>query len=185
MAKKIYILTKGDYSEYHIVAATTDKDKAEKLQKLFGADNIEEYDDSCIYDDYIYGGYRDWYVTCVRKPSPVITKVKDETGGTFYDPGSCLNQVSGWRGVYSVSVKAKDEDHARKIAQDLFAEYFYQKSVEELDRDEARQQSYYTNYTDEMMKATSPRFSDNLFGKKRTPPNSEGSTIEFRSLKTE
>ena len=35
---KAYIITKGEYSDYHICAVTLDKDKAEQLKKLFTND---------------------------------------------------------------------------------------------------------------------------------------------------
>ena len=49
---KIYVITKGSYSDYHICAVTTDEKQAEKLAKLY-TDNwddaeVEEYET----DDY-------------------------------------------------------------------------------------------------------------------------------------
>lgn len=46
----IYIVTKGHYSDYHIVAATTDKKIAEKIKKKFDDDcgdcRIEKFPDA-------------------------------------------------------------------------------------------------------------------------------------------
>lgn len=48
---KIYVITKGEYSAYHICAATTDKDRAEMLKRmastddLYGEARVEEVDD--------------------------------------------------------------------------------------------------------------------------------------------
>lgn len=47
----IYIVTKGEYSDYHVVAATTDRKIAEKIQKKFSDDHwydcrIEEFPDA-------------------------------------------------------------------------------------------------------------------------------------------
>lgn len=46
---KVYVITKGQYSDYHICAVTTNPDDAEILKRKFmsggwGATNIEEYD---------------------------------------------------------------------------------------------------------------------------------------------
>ena len=42
---KIYVLTKGFYSDYHVLTATTDLTQAEAIAKKFGAD-IEEYENA-------------------------------------------------------------------------------------------------------------------------------------------
>lgn len=47
---KVYVITKGDYSDYHIVGVTTDKDKAETVAKevsgewQFNTASVETYD---------------------------------------------------------------------------------------------------------------------------------------------
>ena len=40
----VYIVTDGEYSDYHIVAAFGDKREAEKCIALLGGGNIEEYE---------------------------------------------------------------------------------------------------------------------------------------------
>ena len=50
---KIYVVTQGEYSDYHIITATTDKDIAEQVAKKFNGDRwnetyIEEYDNAEI-----------------------------------------------------------------------------------------------------------------------------------------
>lgn len=49
---KIYVVTKGQYSDYHIVAATLDKEKAERMAKRFSDKwdecEVEEYEDGDI-----------------------------------------------------------------------------------------------------------------------------------------
>ena len=45
---KVYIITEGDYSDYHICAVTLEKKQAEQLKKYFASNysepNIEEYE---------------------------------------------------------------------------------------------------------------------------------------------
>lgn len=49
---KIYVVTQGEYSDYHIITATTDKNVAEQIaQKFRGNDSwnetyVEEYEDA-------------------------------------------------------------------------------------------------------------------------------------------
>ena len=47
--KTYYVVTKGCYSDYHIVGVTDDKDRAEHLKQFFTTDDepaeVEEYID--------------------------------------------------------------------------------------------------------------------------------------------
>lgn len=53
MSEKIYVVTRGDYSDYHIITATTDFKRAKKIAEKFKAE-VEIYDDSEIYLKNIY-----------------------------------------------------------------------------------------------------------------------------------
>lgn len=54
MSEKIYVVTRGDYSDYHIITATTNKDIANQIAKKFSAE-VEIYDNSEIYTKTIFG----------------------------------------------------------------------------------------------------------------------------------
>ena len=54
MSEKVYVVTRGDYSDYHIITATTNKDIANQIAKKFGAE-VEIYDDSEIYTKTVFG----------------------------------------------------------------------------------------------------------------------------------
>ena len=54
MSEKIYVVTRGDYSDYHIITATINKDIADQIAKKFNAE-VEIYDDSEIYTKTIFG----------------------------------------------------------------------------------------------------------------------------------
>lgn len=54
MSEKVYVVTRGDYSDYHIITATTNKDIANQIAKKFGA-KVEIYDDSEIYTKTVFG----------------------------------------------------------------------------------------------------------------------------------
>ena len=54
MSEKVYVVTRGDYSDYHIITATTDKKTADKVAKKFNAE-VEIYDHSEIYTKTVFG----------------------------------------------------------------------------------------------------------------------------------
>lgn len=54
MSEKIYVVTRGDYSDYHIITATTDYKRANEIAKKFKAE-VEIYDDSEIYTKTVFG----------------------------------------------------------------------------------------------------------------------------------
>jgi hypothetical protein len=134
----IYIITKGCYSDYHICAATTDKGRAEQLRELFYNDgtmypddvNIEEFRDGTLNDmiDRGYEVYRVGYDANYRPESvslecrSILDRIEDNAWNVV-----CKNGV----GDYWVYVQARDEDHARKIAQDIMTEYRYRKEIGE------------------------------------------------------
>lgn len=51
--EKIYVVTRGDYSDYHIITATTDPNHAYYIAEKFKAE-VEIYDDSKMYLKNIY-----------------------------------------------------------------------------------------------------------------------------------
>lgn len=119
--KTFYAVTAGDYSDYRIIAITDNKERAENIKKLYSGKYsepmIEEFFDSESKDEGIYyityradGGYdaflQDFDVTN-------LSDINIINENSFSD--------DWWK--YSVLVMAKDEHHAIKIAQDLWAEY--------------------------------------------------------------
>lgn len=124
---KVYVITKGAYSCYHICAVATDKKKAEILRKAFSNSSdkatIETYETDQFMTE-IESGLK-LYSCSMRKDNdtfistynldleyvcPKDFKVREYKKG-FMAPG------------YEVYVWAKDEDYARKIAADKIAEY--------------------------------------------------------------
>ena len=117
---KAYIITKGEYSDYHICAVTLDKDKAEQLKKLFTNDWHDTYVEEFEIDEHFPIDYP-YFI--VEKYSDRIEVKEIQTGdyACEYDYGVVRHYDS--RGLYSVCVKAKDKDHAKKIALDKIAQY--------------------------------------------------------------
>lgn len=116
---KIYVVTKGHYSDYHIITATTDKKLANEIAKKFsdGWDkaDVEVYEDAELYMKPVF------YVGFEQNGD--VHAIYDESSSTYYydNINECDFEVDGKR-VYAV-VQADDEEHAIKIASEKRAEF--------------------------------------------------------------
>ena len=128
---KVYVITMGEYSDKYNFGVTLDKEKAERFVGRFNAANkwqdadVEEHELDDWDDDRLT------YFVIVKR-----TEVKAETVDAA---GRDINEVKPYieflrtgQGIfgyeerqtgYAVYVKAKDTEHAAKIACDLVAEY--------------------------------------------------------------
>lgn len=108
---KIYAVTKGEYSDYHICALTTSAEKAEHLQKLFNEKydeaKIETYEDGEGYEFNLY-----WYVKEGKSP-----ELLEYTGAEE------VTVEGDYNNIYSAFLYAPDKGHAAKKAYDMIAEY--------------------------------------------------------------
>lgn len=116
---KIYVVTKGSYSDYHIITATTDEKLAYKIAKKF-SDKYEEADVE-IYED----------AELVLKP---LYRVEFYSNGDIHSVRDCSDSDWEYRGcnIYNshliyggghIYVTADNADHAVKIANEKRAEY--------------------------------------------------------------
>ena len=131
---KVYAVTSGDYSSYHIVAVFEDKEKANAVADLVGKQScfheyvgVEEYEtaDSKISISDIKATpehYRPFMVTRYKNGDVYI-----EDDPIHYEPFV----RTGTFDEYDVCVMAKDEEHARKIGMGKIMQYRYEKEVEE------------------------------------------------------
>ena len=135
---KIYVITKGDYSDYHICGVATDPEKAERLAKIhtdrWDDAQVEEYDTD-RGEDLLEGRFP--FAVCFfdwRDP-----RVDDEKENDSFEPGiEALDQlqeenVDFLRPIYygpkmTVRLYAPDEQTALKIAQDKRAQYLAEKA---------------------------------------------------------
>lgn len=128
---KIYVITKGDYSDYHICAVATEKQKAELLQKLYsencygGEAEIEEYDTSSngIMDNLTET------TECYCISFGAKYKIED-IKVVNYEHISKLNEImdDSWdlyagNAKYFICILADSEEKAKKIACDAMAKY--------------------------------------------------------------
>lgn len=111
---KVYVITDGIYSDYHIVAVITDEETAKKYVSM-GAGEIEEFET----DDFHFPN--DLYPYWVKISASNVEKIEYEPDihDSFYDEyrGGKLNKLGDfiWVGF------ARSEDHALKIARDYRA----------------------------------------------------------------
>lgn len=128
---KIYIVTAGEYSDYGILAAFLDKTKAEQFVEKYNRPDgyydraeIEEYEEGIPFDFNTQDIYEvRFYEGTDRAPDVTKTELSDSF---MYQ--NIPRVVAPHASVYSnwshlVTVAAKDEDHAFKIACDALAKW--------------------------------------------------------------
>lgn len=116
---KVYVITKGDYSDYHICAVTLDKDKAEQLREKFSKGyyneaDIEEYDteetEEIIKHNLYFADYNE-------RTHEVRVAERD-----FEYREDCGKVFTMRNGLYAY-IFADSKEEALKIASDKFAKY--------------------------------------------------------------
>ena len=129
---KVYIVTSGEYSDYHIDAVCLDREQAEKLAQVVtdntcGTGHVREWDTDQfkIIDDgmrvfhiYIYLSddkreIDDIFVGRLNSSFEVFTTKKNK-----FEDRSDENIP-----LLVMTIRAKDEEHAKKIVYDKFAEW--------------------------------------------------------------
>ena len=129
---KIYVVTEGTYSNYHIVFCTLDKERADTFVKRYNKREydcyrVEEYDADVIK---LFDDGRELYQVWKRDNDSV--RVYDEE--PCYQDQFVINKVNRYNVKnpksiqYSVYVMAEDEEHAKKIGEDLIYEYMARKA---------------------------------------------------------
>lgn len=124
----IYVVTRGEYSDYRIVGVFTDKAKAEKYAD-FCCGNVEEYEENPDFPDasWLPGGLDLWRLQWTyRSGRENNHAMKDELqcsrGNNYqFEAIKKLRVFVDWSvcGDYMVRyVLAKDEGHALKIGKD-------------------------------------------------------------------
>lgn len=107
---KIYIITKGDYSDYHICNVTTNYQKAQRYKEAYSDDWGEAWIE--VYED----GEKEKERYCWTYNSVSNTiRISD------YNANEGVLKTIG--GNYRVIVYADTEKHAIKKAQDMIAKY--------------------------------------------------------------
>ena len=115
---KIYVITKGSYSDYHICTVTTDKEKAEKLAKIYSdrydSAQVEEYDNNQTTDSEFNEYIPVWFIVVGRNGSVKISEIESYTN----DPETPNSYYFSNDDDFTAHVKLKDKSKAIKIALD-------------------------------------------------------------------
>lgn len=127
---KVYVITAGDYSDYHIIGVTADKKVAEKYCGLrsgydeygFGfSPRIEEYDT----DFLSYGADPNYKCYRVTATNGIFKAEEYDSGFEYPEDLGAVNAFKRKDGVHRAVTYciSKSEEQAIKIAQDRMARY--------------------------------------------------------------
>jgi len=121
----IYVLTEGDYSDYHIVGVYSTKELAKEAQSLFKNSQIEEYGLDNIPEHP--PGMSAWFVRISDgKLDDIYTHQVnpfEETVPLLESQGEFEYKYNNGETAYFVYCWAIDEDHAEKIALDKYYQH--------------------------------------------------------------
>lgn len=117
---KVYVITLGCYSDYHICSVTLDKEQAEMLREKYSSEydsaEIETYDTDDNNLILKCGNvYSCWYL---KEDSQIII---NPSTFSYFRPEDL--EVCTARAGYRTHVLADSEEDALKIASDKFAKY--------------------------------------------------------------
>lgn len=118
---KIYVITDGEYSDYHIITATTDEKMAKSIAKRFNA-NIEEYEDAELIVNM-----KSLYFIRFDESGAVASSRNTTNDIYFYrdrDMGICKFDAAS--GVF-VTIEADSLEEAIKIAAEKRAKFLAEK----------------------------------------------------------
>lgn len=130
---KLYAVTKGEYSDYHIIALTADKEVAKKIAKMFSYGEydydqaqVEEYEDG----EYLVGKG----VFFIRVKNGEVTQIEDGMADdswvfaeeVLYDETVSKDACGG----YYTHVVADCAEKAAKIGKDRIMQYIASRELE-------------------------------------------------------
>lgn len=117
----VYVITKGEYSDYMICDVTLDKEQAELLKTAYS----DRWEEACI-EEYDTERYK-IEVSEDYKPMWKVEFCRNEIRGCYAFTGENVKHGTvynvGWCGMTYVYVNAKDEEHAKKIAKDIYMKW--------------------------------------------------------------
>lgn len=121
----IYVLTEGEYSDYHIVGVYSTKELAEEAQTLYKYSQIEEYDLDNIPEHP--PGMKAWFVRINDGKLDDITASQVSPFNQTI-PREGKFEYEYLKTAYFVYCWAVDEKHAEKIALDKYYQHQATKS---------------------------------------------------------
>ena len=138
--KKVYVITAGEYSDYHICAVTDDKESAENFRMLNESEwcpaRIEEY----VIDQMKEPPKSYWHITYnLRGECRCCSLYHYAEGKNEPDERVDLNCFT-----FYTDVIGDDKSKALKIAQDRIAKYKYE-HMEEVESEKGKYEALYEN----------------------------------------
>lgn len=121
---KIYVLTKGYYSDYHIITATTDYELACKIKDRFDKINSEWSDEKVnieIYEDAEVYLKPNYFIRFDKQGN--VVEVYEDTSEYGYDRYSGLDVKGG----YFTTITTDNKESAIKIAAEKRAMFLAEK----------------------------------------------------------
>ena len=121
---KLYAVTKGDYSNYHIITLTQDRETAKKIAKRFSDEynvaKVEEYEDGkIILGNYLY---------FVRVVGGIVDDVvESDSEYNLYDTFVSYGTMIGGEKMYYTYVLTDTAEKAAKIGKDRIMKYIAEK----------------------------------------------------------
>ena len=120
---KLYAVTKGDYSGYHIITLTASKDAAKKIAKRFSGTydaKVEEYEDG-----EIILGKELYFVRMVDGNIDDVTE--DDSEYNLFDTSVYHGNTWGGKPMYHTHVLTDSAEKAAKIGKDRIMKYIAEK----------------------------------------------------------
>lgn len=128
MADKLYAVTAGAYSDYHIVSLCSDRARAEQICDMYGGRGfgravVEEFSDGVRTDIF-----KPLFEISLKEDGE-LGEASECTGSTKMETllnpegGYRLGIIEQWDGGYLTFVSADNADSAIKIARDRLAQY--------------------------------------------------------------
>jgi hypothetical protein len=121
-----YVLTEGDYSDYHIIGVYSTKELAEEAKTLWPCSDVESFSLDDIPEHppgmYFWHGCADKHIGDEEPKYRVCKAGPSETS----EQGTELKY--GNRLLFRVDSWAVDEDHALKILQDKYHQHMAEKA---------------------------------------------------------
>ena len=123
---KLYAVTKGDYSDYHIITLTADKEAAKKIAKMFSDGEYDEAKVEEYEDGKIILGKKLYFVRVVD--GNVDDVAEDLSDYYLFDTSVlCGHIYGGKKMLYYTHVLTDTAEKAEKIGKDRIMKYIAEK----------------------------------------------------------
>jgi hypothetical protein len=122
---KIYVVTSGSYSDYHIVALYSTEEQAQKALELGDEETrIEEYELDSFQIPEHPPGHKPWLVRIEYNTSKIVLTFQEYfLERSEWSPMETFHDLEGFGPEFWVRCWARDDEHAEKIALDKYYQY--------------------------------------------------------------